>query len=75
MAIRSRTVASLGIGVLTYFLVRKSSRQQRRRALRDAIHADYALAGTDAEFMAEMAEIERDFAGTLNDGLAEAGEY
>ena len=49
--------------------IAKTSRQLRRRMLREAILADYARAGDDPQFMAEMAELEADFAGTLRDGL------
>ena len=67
MARTGRRLTSPGVGVLSSFLVRKTSRQERREALREAILADYARAGADPEFMAEMAEVESDFAGTLQD--------
>lgn len=67
--IRRREATVFGIGSLAQFVVRKPTRQELRRARRDAIHAAYNEAGNDPEFMAEQAEIEEAFKWTLLDGL------
>lgn len=64
-----RKLTGLAVGALAFFVVRKPSRRQRRRALRDAIYASYDRAGNDPEFQAEMRELEADFDGTIADGL------
>ncbi|HKP76753.1 MAG TPA: hypothetical protein VJT67_14580 [Longimicrobiaceae bacterium] len=73
MATRARRATALGIGLLAFFVGRKRSRQ-RRDSLQAAILADYARAGEDPEYMAEMAEIDADFAGALSDGLDDPNE-
>ena len=45
------------------------ARRERRRALRDAILAAYDEAGLDPEFVAEVEQINAEFAHTLLDGL------
>lgn len=67
--IRRREATVFGIGSLAQFVVRTPSRQERRKALREAIYRDYELAGNDPEFIAEQAEIEEAFKWTLLDGL------
>jgi hypothetical protein len=74
MAVTGRRLFSLGVGVLTFLVIRKPSKQQRRRARRDAIHASYDRAGADPDFVAEMRELEADFDCTVADGLDE-GEF
>jgi len=74
MATAGRRLFTLGVGVLTFLVMRKPSKLsklQRRRARRDAIYAAYDQAGADPEFMAEMRELEADFEPTVSDGLAE----
>lgn len=66
---RRRVATVFGIGALAQFVVRKPTRQELRRARRDAIYAAYNEAGNDPEFMAEQAEIEEAFKWTLQDGL------
>jgi hypothetical protein len=57
------------MGALAFFVVRRPSRRQRRRAIRDAVYASYNRAGDDPEFQAEMREFEAEFDGTIGDGL------
>jgi len=71
MATAARKLFSIGVGVLTFLVIRKTSKQQRRRARRDAIHAAYDRAGADPEFVAAMRELETDFDSTVSDGLGE----
>lgn len=66
---RRRVTTVFGIGSLAQFVVQKPTRQERRKALREAIYRDYELAGHDPEFMAEQAEIEEAFKWTVLDGL------
>jgi len=71
MAVTGRRLFTLGVGVLTFLVIRKPSKQQRRRARRDAIYASYDRAAADPEFAAEMRELETDFDATVSDGLGE----
>jgi hypothetical protein len=47
--------------MLTFFAKTRTPRRQRRRALRDAIHASYNEAGADPEFQAETQQVNEDF--------------
>lgn len=69
--VTSRTGTMLGVGLLAYFLIPKPSRQQRRRARRDATYAAHDRAGADPEFMAEMRGIMAEFDGTSAGGRRE----
>jgi hypothetical protein len=71
MATAARKIFSIGVGVLTFLVIRKPSKQQLRRARRDAMYAAYDEAGTDPEFVAAMRELETDFDSTVSDGLEE----
>ena len=69
MGTSGRKQTGMGIGLLSSFVVRKPSRQARRRALREAIYRGYDLAAADPEFMAEHWETVRELDGTAGDGL------
>jgi hypothetical protein len=69
MGISGRKAGGLGIGLLAYFVIRKPSRQERRRVLREAIYASYEQAAADPDFMAEHWETTRDLDRTAGDGL------
>ncbi|HVG43557.1 MAG TPA: excisionase family DNA-binding protein [Longimicrobium sp.] len=71
MAVRGRRLFTLGVGALTFLVIRKPSKQQRRRARRDAIYASYDRAGAEPKFVTEMRELESDFDATGTDGLDE----
>ncbi|HEX9937532.1 MAG TPA: hypothetical protein VGB15_10430 [Longimicrobium sp.] len=71
MAATTRGIAGLAVGLLAFLVVRKPSRKQRRRALRDAIYDSYDRAGSDPEFQAEMRALEAEFDATISDGLDE----
>jgi hypothetical protein len=73
METAARKLAGLAVGALAFFVVRRPSRRERRRALRDAIYASYDRAGNDPEFQAEMRALESEFDGTIGDGLDEIG--
>lgn len=62
-------LAGLGIGLLAYFVVRRPSKQQRRRARREAIYQSYELAGADPAFMAEHEALTRELDAMAADGL------
>ena len=69
MGATRRGLAGLGLGLLTYFIVRRPSRQQRRRALREAIYRSYEAAAADPEFMAEHEQLTRELDHLAADGL------
>jgi hypothetical protein len=73
MRVTERRLAGLGIGVLAYFVVRKQSRRERRRALREAIYRSYEAAAADPEFMAEHEELTRALDHLAADGLGREG--
>lgn len=73
MRATGRRLAGLGIGVLAYFVVRKRSKQQRRRMLREAIYRSYEAAAADPEFMAEHEELTRELDHVAGDGLDQEG--
>ena len=73
MQATGRRLAGLGIGVLAYFVVRKPSKRQRRRALREAIYQSYEAAAADPEFMAEHEELTRELDHLAADGLDREG--
>ena len=50
------------------------SRQERRRALRDAIYRSYESAAAEPELMADSLELLRDFEVTVGDGLETFGK-
>lgn len=72
MGALNRKGVGLGIGLLAYFVVRKPSRRERRRALREAIYRGYDLAGDDPAFMAEHLKLTKALDATSSDGLREA---
>jgi len=71
MRVSGRKLTGLGLGLLAYFVVRRPSRQERRRARREAIYRSYALTAEDPEFMAEHRELMRELDTTAADGLGE----
>ena len=73
MRATGRRLTGLGIGLLAYFIVRKPSKQQRRRARRDAIYQSYEAAAADPQFMAEHEELTRELDHTVADGLDRDG--
>lgn len=71
MVATSRKIAGYAVDLLTLLVVRKPTRKQRRRALRNAIYASYDRAGNDPEFQAEMRALDEEFDATVGDGLDE----
>ena len=71
MVATTRKIAGYAVGLLALLVVRKPSRKQRRRALRNAIYASYDRAGNDPEFQAEMRALDEEFDATVGDGLDE----
>jgi hypothetical protein len=67
MGATKRGLTGLGLGLLAYFIVRRPSKQQRRRARREAIYRSYDLAAADPAFMAEHEALTREFDGTVAD--------
>jgi len=73
MKVTGRRLTGLGIGLLAYFIVRKPSKQQRRRARREAIYRSYDAAAADPQFMAEHLELIHELDPTAADGLEPGG--
>lgn len=73
MRATGRRLTGLGIGLLAYFVVRRTSKRQRRRALREAIYRSYEAAAADPEFMREHEELTRELDHLAADGLDREG--